>query len=108
MILPVGHCFAQTVRYFGVWNYIENALEEELTPEAVSERKLGYWGLEFETGGTVKGGTYHGGGGGPWLRVRYVREGKKVYAEILSPDGDYRARKSTNLRDLKPKGLDSG
>ena len=97
---------AEEVRYFGVWSYLENALAEEIAAEALADRKLGYWGVEFDGARVVLGGTYFGAGGTPWLKVKYIFVGDKVYADLYGPDGEYSTRKSTKLSDLKPVGLE--
>ena len=64
--------FADPVRYFGVWSYAENAPMEEIDPDRLATRKLGYWALEFNSDGSVKRGTFHGSNGTVWLSFRYV------------------------------------
>ncbi len=100
--LCVGEdAFAETVRYFAVWSYVENAPAEEIAPEALSKRKLGYWALEFDQKGRVLAGTYHIAGA-PWLRLHYVAEGGRVYADLYGPNGQLLSRKSTQVSDRFP------
>lgn len=65
LVAAVGN--AQTVRYFGVWSYTENAPFEEIAPERLPERKLGYWSLELDEAASVRPGTDHGSSGEVWL-----------------------------------------
>ena len=93
---------AETVRYFGVWSYAENAPLEEIEPARLSERKLGYWALEFLEDGSVEQATFHGANGTVWLSFKYEREGERIYAHLFSAAGEHVTRKSTLLRDLLP------
>ena len=93
---------AQTVRYFGVWSYTENAPLEEIEAARLSERRLGYWALEFLQDGSVEQATFHGANGTVWLSFKYVREGERIYADLFSAAGEHVTRKSTQLRDLRP------
>ncbi|MFQ5512912.1 MAG: hypothetical protein ACE5FG_00630 [Myxococcota bacterium] len=97
--------FAEEVRYFGVWSYLENAFADELPAGRREGRELGYWELHFDDGGEVVSGTYHGADGHPWLSVRYVEVGARVYADLYSPEGVQRGRKSTHLVDRKPRAM---
>lgn len=65
LVAAVGN--AQTVRYFGVWSYPENAPFEEIVPERLPERKLGYRSLELDEAASVRPGTDHGSSGEVWL-----------------------------------------
>ena len=97
---------AQTVRYFGVWSYTENAPSEEISPENLGARKLGYWSLELDEEAAVRRGTYHGSTGTVWLSLEYVRMGERIYADLYTATGRLVTRKSTQLRDLRPKWPD--
>ena len=93
---------AEDLRYFAVWDYLENVPAHEISAEQRSGRKLGYWALRFGDDGGVLGGTYHGSDGGAWLSIQFVELEGKIYADLFSPDGMRRARKSTRLSTLKP------
>jgi hypothetical protein len=97
---------AQTLRYFQVWSYSENAPTEEITAEALEERDLGYWQLEFDGEQAVLRGTYHGSDGTPWLTYRYVEVDGRVYADLFPGAGVGLAslgRKSTVLTSRAPR-----
>ena len=106
-VLVVGlvprDAMADSRRYFAVWSYTENAPSEEIAAERTSERKLGYWALDFDAEGDVLGGTYHGSDGAVWLSLRYVEVEGKIYADLYGPRGNLVARKSTQLTNLKPR-----
>lgn len=93
---------AEALRYFGVWSYAENRPAEEISEEQLARRDLGYWALEFDDAGRVRRGTYHGSGGAVWLRLEYVEQDGRVYADLFAPDGRHVTRKSTALRSLVP------
>ena len=93
----------ETTRYFGVWSYAENAPDEELAPEALAKRKLGYWELVFDAQGRTRRGIYHGEEGRPWLRFEYVMEEGRVFAELYDLRGNLVRRKQTTLTDRAPR-----
>jgi hypothetical protein len=103
LVLAAPSAFAQTVRYFAVWSYTENAPHEEISPDRLKDRRLGYWSLEFAADGSVLRGTYHGSSGAVWLSLEYVREGERIYADLYTASGQLVTRKSTQLRDLQPR-----
>ncbi len=97
---------AQTLRYFEVWSYVENAPLDEIAAEALGHRDLGYWQLEFDAAGGVLRGTYHGSDGTPWLTYRYVEDHGRVFAELFvgtGVDTGSLARKSTPLETRTPR-----
>ena len=91
------------MRYFGVWSYAENRPAEEIAAERLAERDLGYWALEFDDAGRVLRGTYHGSAGAVWLRLVYVVQDGRVYADLFAPDGRHVSRKATPLRSQIPR-----
>ena len=105
-LLLGGNAAAQDVRYFGVWSFMSNLLAEEIEPADRSGRRLGYWAIEFDGEGGVRGGTYHGSDGTPWLSVRYAQVEGRIYANLFDPAGVQRSHKSTNLSTLQPRGPD--
>jgi hypothetical protein len=102
-LLVGGAASADTVRYFAVWSYVDNRPADELPADRLSERELGYWALEFDDEGRVLGGTYHGAGGAVWLRLRYLEENGRIYADLFAADGRHVARKSTQLSTRIPQ-----
>jgi hypothetical protein len=98
-----GSTSASEVRYFAVWSYADNRPAEEIPADRLEQRELGYWALEFDDEGRVLGGTYHGAGGAVWLRLRYVEENGRIYADLFAADGRHVARKSTQLSSLRPE-----
>jgi len=105
LLVPLvgGSASANAVRYFAVWSYSDNRPAEEIPPERLGERELGYWALEFDDAGRVLGGTYHGAGGAVWLRLRYLEENGRIYADLFAADGRHVARKSTQLSSQMPE-----
>ncbi len=103
LLVAVPPAKAARLRYFAVWSYTENAPLEEISEGRLSDRKLGYWALEFDEKGEVLGGTYHAADGGAWISLRYVEESGRVYADLFGPDGQLRSRKSTRLVDRRPR-----
>lgn len=102
-LLLVGKpAVAGTVRYFAVWSYAQNAPAEEIQEHELPGRKLGYWALELDEEGRVLAGTYHGSSGAVWLRLEYVAEHERIYADLYAPSGVRLARKSTQLETLVP------
>ncbi len=105
VLLLVGHSArAGDRRYFGVWSYAENRPTDEIAADTLEQRQLGYWALEFDDAGGVLGGTYHGSSGAVWLRLVYVEQDGRVYADLFAPDGRHVTRKSTALRSRVPAG----
>ncbi len=102
VLLVAGSASANALRYFAVWSYSENRPAEEIPAERLEERELGYWALEFDEAGRVLGGTYHGAGGAVWLRLRYVEDNGRIYADLFAADGRHVARKSTQLSSQIP------
>ncbi|MCP4005144.1 MAG: hypothetical protein GY725_13195 [bacterium] len=106
VLLIAPDSFANTVRYFGVWSYNENAPTREIENHALAERKLGYWVLSFDDDEAVISGTYHGADGTPWVSFWYAEADGRVYADLYrgpkAIDSEYIARKSTQLKDRKP------
>ena len=102
MLLAAATGNAQTLRYFGVWSYTENSPADEISPELLPERKLGYWSLELDEALSVRRGTYHGSNGEVWLSLEYVTEGDRIYADLYTANGRLVTRKSTQLQDLEP------
>ncbi len=100
--LPAHAAARETVRYFAIWSYVENAPLEEIQESALPGRKLGYWELHFGPEGEVVEGIYRNGGGSPWLLLRYVEEDEKIYADLYLPDGSLIVRKSTRLTSRTP------
>lgn len=103
LILAADAAPAESVRYFAVWSYTENAPREEIPADRVAERELGYWALELSDDGKLLGGTYHGADGASWLSLRYVEQDGRIYADLFSASGQLVARKSTRLTDLVPR-----
>ena len=101
-LLSGSTAFAEGVRYFTVWDFLENAPAEEIRAEDRSGRKLGYWELQFDGDNQVLGGVYRGADGAAWLSIRYVVEEERIYADVFGPDGEHRRRKATNLSNLRP------
>ncbi len=97
-----GAASANAIRYFTVWSYTDNRPSEEIPSERLAGRELGYWALEFDDAGRVLGGTYHGAGGAVWLRLRYLEENGRIYADLFAADGRHVARKSTQLSTQMP------
>ncbi len=109
-LLTASNSFAQTVRYFGVWSYNQNAPAQEIAPEDLAGRSLGYWAVGFDESGGVVSGTYHGSNGAAWLSFWYEDADGRVYAKLYSsadPDpANLVNRKSTQLSDRMPKWAD--
>ena len=93
---------AETVRYFAAWNYTENVLTQEIAADRLADRSLGYWEVTFDDGG-VERATYRGTSGARWLSLRYVEEDGRVFADLFGADGNFIARKNTNLSGRSPK-----
>lgn len=93
---------AESVRYFGVWSYTENAPSGELDPARLADRTLGYWEVAFDPAGATLSGTYRAAGGQPWLTFRYVEVEGRVYADLYSPEGRLLHRKGTSLTTRLP------
>jgi hypothetical protein len=102
VLFGAGAASANSTRYFAVWSYTDNRPSEEIPQERLAERDLGYWALEFDDEGRVLGGTYHGAGGAVWLRLRYLEENGRIYADLFAADGRHVARKSTQLSTQMP------
>jgi hypothetical protein len=93
---------AQSVRYFGVWSYTENAPSGEIDPAQLAKRTLGYWEIEFDAAGKTVSGTYHAAAGEAWLTFRYVEVEDRIYADLYAPDGRLVNRKGTALTTRLP------
>ena len=106
-LLPVDSVTVH-VRYFAVWSYAENVPGEELDESALTGRTLGYWELHFGAEGDVVEGVYRNAGGSPWLVLRYVEEGGRIYADLFLPDGSFIVRKSTRLTSRTPHWPEPG
>lgn len=102
LVFPTPARALESVRYFAIWSYTENAPREELEESALPQRQLGYWELHFGQHGGVVEGVYRNGGGSPWLVLRYVEEAERIYADLYLPDGSFIVRKSTLLRTRVP------
>jgi hypothetical protein len=102
LLFVASSAHAEDLRYFGVWSYAENRPAEEIPAERLAQRDLGYWALEFDDAGRVLRGTYHGSSGAVWLRLEYVEQDGRVFADLFAADGRYVTRKSTGLRSLVP------
>jgi hypothetical protein len=103
LLLVGGSASASSVRFFAVWSYVDNRPAEEIPAERLAGRELGYWALEFDDEGRVLGGTYHGAAGTVWLRLRYVADNGRIYADLFAADGRHIARKSTQLSSQIPQ-----
>lgn len=91
------------VRYFAVWSYTENVPREEISPDRVGDHDLGHWALEFDPEGLVIGGSYHAADGTVWMSLKYHEADGRVYADLYGPSGQFLSRKSTPLRDRRPR-----
>jgi hypothetical protein len=94
---------ASEVRYFAVWSYSENVPRDEIARDRVAEHRLGHWALEFDPEGLVIGGSYHAADGTVWMSLKYHEEEGRVYADLYGPSGQFLSRKSTPLRDRRPR-----
>ncbi len=106
LLLGATTAFGESVRYFEVWSYTENAPRNEIPADRLSGRKRGYWALAFDAEGQVQQGAYHSETGYRWFHLRYVEVESKIYADLYRTDGSFQARKSTMLHDLKPRWRD--
>ena len=95
--------FAESVRYFAVWSYRLNAPSNELPESELEGRTLGYWELRLDDGGLVDEAAYHGSDGRIWLSVRYVPDDEHLYADVYNGQGQFVVRKSTQLKDRRPR-----
>jgi hypothetical protein len=93
---------AESVRYFAVWSYTQNAPSDEIAESALEGRQLGYWKLTFDDDGRVDEAAYHSSEGTLWLSVRYVAKSGHIYADVYSSQGQFVVRKSTQLLDRRP------
>jgi hypothetical protein len=91
------------VRYFAVWSYTQNAPSSEIPESELEGRTLGYWELRLDAEGHMDEAAYHGSDGQVWLRVRYVPEGGRLYADLYNAQGQFVVRKSTQLEDRRPR-----
>ena len=93
----------ETVRYFAVWSYTQNAPSNELSASDLGARTLGYWELRLDDTGLLERASYHGSNGSVWLSVRLVADGGHVYADVYNAEDQFVVRKSTQLRDMRPR-----
>jgi hypothetical protein len=95
--------FAESVRYFAVWSYRQNAPSNEIPESELAGRELGYWELRLDDEGLVDEAAYHGSDGRIWLSVRYVPDDGRLYADVYNSQGQFVVRKSTQLKDRRPR-----
>ncbi len=91
------------MRYFAVWSYTQNAPSNELSASDLEARTLGYWELRLGDTGLLERASYHGSNGSVWLSVRLVADGGHVYADVYNAQDQFVVRKSTQLRDMRPR-----
>lgn len=101
LLLPVDG-LAETTRYYAVWSYTLNAPLDEIPQDALVERRLGYWQVQFDDGGGVVSASYHGAAGVEWLSFRYVEADGRIFADLYGPTGEFIRRKSTSLETRVP------
>ncbi len=103
LLLAPAAASAQTVRYFSVWHYANNAPAEEFDASQVGEQKRGYWQVEFDDAGGVTGATYYDSRGNRWLSYKYVDVDGRVFADLYGAEGDFVHRKGTSLSSRTPR-----
>lgn len=102
LLLAASPAAAETERYFAVWSYTLNEPLDEISVDALEDRKLGYWKVMFDDEGGVVSATYHGATGARWLSFTYVEQGDRIFADLYGPDGEFIRRKSTSLTSRIP------
>ena len=93
---------AEAARYFAAWSYTLNAPLDEIPPDALAHRTLGYWRVQFDDEGGVVAASYHGATGAEWLSFRYVEDKGRIFADLYGPTGEFIRRKSTTLSTRVP------